>query len=235
MHRERAPTAATSNPWSISLKSTISEDLSRHDKDEGARLRYLHQKLDTGILKSPRGGGPPDHDATISSTSSREGHHKQENRDQLGGNHEEASRKAFDHQTKGKYFDDKEETDKLDINFPSDDEFSRQIESPPPPSSSNSTLSFSDWLPQTEMTNGTSKPSQRQNPWESRKDATHFKNPMPFGPGIGGHVLFWLMQYYCQHWNSIGLILLDRLLKNCPRWTALGPRHFLASLTRLKV
>lgn len=85
MQRERSPIAATSNPWSISLKSTISEDLSRQDKDQGAKLRYLQKRLDGETLKSLHGGGPQNHDATINFTASRKGPYRREDWDQLFG------------------------------------------------------------------------------------------------------------------------------------------------------
>ncbi|KAF3390954.1 hypothetical protein DPV78_011195 [Talaromyces pinophilus] len=56
--RERSPRTETSTPWSISLKSTISEDLSRHDKDQGAKLRFLQKRLDRETLKLFHGEGP---------------------------------------------------------------------------------------------------------------------------------------------------------------------------------
>jgi hypothetical protein len=45
VQRERSATAETTSSLRITVKPTISEDLSRQDKDQGAKLRYLQQKL----------------------------------------------------------------------------------------------------------------------------------------------------------------------------------------------
>lgn len=52
--RREQYSAETTTAWSISVKSTISEDLSRDDKDRGAKLRYLqkrHERQTLGLYR----------------------------------------------------------------------------------------------------------------------------------------------------------------------------------------
>lgn len=88
--RERSRIAEAPNPWRIGLKSTISQDLSRQDKDHGSKLQYLQKRLDRVKLRSLHRGEPHDGDLTDHSTANREGRYLLRNRDQLGGSHKKA-------------------------------------------------------------------------------------------------------------------------------------------------
>jgi hypothetical protein len=52
VRRREHYSAETTTTLSISVKSTISEDLSREDKDRGAKLRYLQKRLERQTLGS---------------------------------------------------------------------------------------------------------------------------------------------------------------------------------------
>jgi hypothetical protein len=86
MQGENSSKAKASNPWSTSLKSTISEDLSRRDKDQCAKLHFLQKRLDRPTLKSLH-----DEDDAIYFIASRERYYPRGNRDQLSGRHNEAN------------------------------------------------------------------------------------------------------------------------------------------------
>lgn len=67
-------TAETSSPWRVGLKSTISEDLSRHDDNQAFKLQYLQKRLDRPTSKSLHGGGPNDNDSINYPTVNRKNH-----------------------------------------------------------------------------------------------------------------------------------------------------------------
>lgn len=63
--------AGTTVSSGIMVKSTISEDLSRDDKDQGAKLRYLQKRLERPTLRSLQAGGLLNQEEMIEKDASR--------------------------------------------------------------------------------------------------------------------------------------------------------------------
>lgn len=64
VQRERSAAAETTSSLRITVKPTISEDLSRQDKDQGAKLRYLQEKLVRPTMRSLDARGLQKHGGT---------------------------------------------------------------------------------------------------------------------------------------------------------------------------